>query len=50
MFLLILGVSLVFVSLTLKITNDLENSTMLTCLGIAFAAIIISVFVKKLDE
>ena len=50
MFLLMLGVSLVFVALTLKISNYIDNSTTLTCLGIALASIIISVFVKKLNE
>ena len=48
MFLLILGISLVFVCLVLKF--DISNSTTLSCLGIALASIIISVFVKRLDE
>ena len=50
MFLLVLGVSLVFVALTLKISNYINNSTTLSCLGIALASLIISVFVKKLNE
>ena len=50
MFLLILGISLVFVCLVLKFDNSISNSTTLSCLGIALASIIISVFVKRLDE
>ena len=50
MFLLVLGVSLVFVALKLKISNYINNSTTLSCLGIALASLIISVFVKKLNE
>ena len=50
MFLLTLGVALVFVSLTLKFTRDIDNSTMLYCLGIALASLIISSFVKRMNE
>jgi len=50
MFLLILGVALVFVSLALKFTRDIDNSTMLYCLGIALASLIISSFVKRMNE
>ena len=50
MFLLILGASLVFVSLTLKVANYIDTRLMVTCLGIALIILILSVFVKKIDE
>ena len=50
MFMLILGVSLIFVSLALKMTNEIGNTTVLYCLGIALASLIISAFIKKLND
>ncbi len=50
MFLLILGVSLVFVSLALKTANYIDTHLMVTCLGIALVVLILSAFVKKLSE
>lgn len=50
MFLLILGVSLVFVSLTLKTANYIDTHLMVTCLGIALVILILSAFVKKISE
>ena len=50
MFLLILGVSLVFVSLTLMIAGYIETRLMATCLGVALVILILSAFIKKLAE
>lgn len=50
MFLLILGVALVFVSLTLKLAGYADTRLMLTCLGIALVILILSAFVKKMAE
>ena len=50
MFLLILGISLIFVALTLKIANYINSTVTLTCLGVALVLLIISAFVKKMNE
>lgn len=50
MFLLILGVSLVFVSLTLMAAGYIDTRLMLTCLGIALVILILSAFIKKITE
>lgn len=50
MFLLILGVSLVFVSLALKTADYIDTHLMVTCLGIALVVLVLSAFVKKLSE
>ena len=48
--LLLLGISLIFVAVTLKFTNDIDTKLMITCLGISLVFLIISAFVKKLNE
>ena len=50
MFLLILGIALVFVSLTLKTVGEIDTRLMITCLGIALVMLIISAFIKKMNE
>lgn len=50
MFLLILGVSLVMVSLILKWANYIDTTAMVTCLGIALVSLILSAFLKKFSE
>ena len=50
MFLLILGISLVFVAVTLKVANYIDTKIMFTSLGIAFVLLILSVFVKRIGD
>ena len=50
MFLLMLGVALVFVAFISKIAGYMETNIMITCLGVALVLLIISAFIKKLDE
>ena len=47
---LVIGVIIVGAALALKFGNYIETSTTLTCLGIALILVIISLFVKKINE
>ena len=50
MFLLILGFLLAFVSLILKTANYIDTRAMITSFGIALVALILSAFIKKMNE
>ncbi len=50
MFLLILGVSLIFVSLALLVAGYIDTKLMVTCIGISIISIVASMFVRRFCE